>query len=310
MTAIILANMGAPTSEKDMRFFLKRMFNDKAILYAPKLVRAFVSSLISTLRYKSSWKKYELIGGSPLLKSMATYSHDLQAKLNKDYVVRSVYSYSQPFIKEEIITLHKQGIKDFFIISMYPQASFSTTGSVQADIQQIKSQYPDVHIEFKEEYFDNQYFIDFWVNQIRTKISSTGYKAPFLLFSSHAIPQSFVKRGDPYVEQLKVSAQLIAKQLNLPFGVSFQSKIGPIAWTKPYTKEFLNELKTKGIDEIIVIPLSFINENLETKYDQDYEIVPFARQELGIKNICRVELPLSDKIIVDMFIKFIEDGKY
>jgi ferrochelatase len=310
MTAIILANMGAPTSEKDMRFFLKRMFNDKAILYAPKLVRAFVSSLISTLRYKSSWKKYELIGGSPLLKSMATYSHDLQAKLNKDYVVRSVYSYSQPFIKEEIITLHKQGIKHFFIISMYPQASFSTTGSVQADIQQIKSQYPDVHIEFKEEYFDNQYFIDFWVNQIRTKISSTGYKAPFLLFSSHAIPQSFVKRGDPYVEQLKVSAQLIAKQLNLPFGVSFQSKIGPIAWTKPYTKDFLNELKTKGIDEIIVIPLSFINENLETKYDQDYEIVPFARQELGIKNICRVELPLSDKIIVDMFIKFIEDGKY
>jgi ferrochelatase len=310
MTAIILANMGAPTSEKDMRFFLKRMFNDKAILYAPKLVRAFVSSLISTLRYKSSWKKYELIGCSPLLKSMATYSHDLQAKLNKDYVVRSVYSYSQPFIKEEIITLHKQGIKDFFIISMYPQASFSTTGSVQADIQQIKSQYPDVHIEFKEEYFDNQYFIDFWVNQIRTKISSTGYKAPFLLFSSHAIPQSFVKRGDPYVEQLKVSAQLIAKQLNLPFGVSFQSKIGPIAWTKPYTKDFLNELKTKGIDEIIVIPLSFINENLETKYDQDYEIVPFARQELGIKNICRVELPLSDKIIVDMFIKFIEDGKY
>jgi protoheme ferro-lyase len=62
MKAVLLANMGAPVSEKGMKVFLKRMFSDKAILYAPAFVRSVVSTLLSNVRYKSSWKKYLQFG--------------------------------------------------------------------------------------------------------------------------------------------------------------------------------------------------------------------------------------------------------
>ena len=215
MKAVLLANMGAPESEKDMKVFLKLMFSDKAIIYAPKMVRILVSTMISNIRYKSSWKKYKSIGGSPLLKSMENNRRAIESKLTDDYVVRSVYSFSPPFIKEEIIRLYKQGVKDFFIISMYPQASYSTSGSVQSEIDQLKLEYTDAHFSFKEDYFDNQYFIDFWVNQIKSKITSMGYKSPFLLFSSHAIPQSFVKRGDQYVEKIKCIGKTHCQSIKL-----------------------------------------------------------------------------------------------
>lgn len=120
MKAVLLANMGAPVSEKDMKVFLKRMFSDKAILYAPTFLRFIVSSIISNLRYKSSWQKYLKIGGSPLQKSMDKMTADLQVLLSEDYVVSSVYSYSEPFIEEKIAELYKLGIKNITVISMYP----------------------------------------------------------------------------------------------------------------------------------------------------------------------------------------------
>ena len=112
MKAVLLANMGAPVSEKGMKVFLKRMFSDKAILYAPAFVRSVVSTLLSNVRYKSSWKKYLQINGSPLQRSMDKMAVDLQQLLSNDYVVSAVYSYSEPFIEEKIAELYEQGIRD------------------------------------------------------------------------------------------------------------------------------------------------------------------------------------------------------
>ena len=69
--------------------------------------------------------------------------------------------------------------------------------------------------------------------------------------------------------------------------------------------DYLKELSKKGIDEIIVVPLSFINENLETRYDLDTELIPYGLNTLGIKNICRVTLPDSNPNLVKMFREFI-----
>lgn len=306
MKAILLANMGAPISEPDMRVFLKRMFNDKAILYIPGIIRAVVSTIISTLRYKSSWQKYELIGGSPLQKSMQATAEELQMLVGADYQVCSVYSYSEPFIETKIAELYTSGIEDFTIISMYPQASFSTSGSVQTSIDKMQQKLKSIRVRFIEDYFDNSLFIQYWSRLIQQKIDEMGYQKPHLLFSSHAIPQSFLKRGDRYAEKMRSSAQLIAESLNLPYHLSYQSKIGPIEWTRPYTVDMLKTLHSNKIDEIIVIPLSFVNENLETRFDLDTELIPYAQNELGVKNICRVVIPLSDATLVSMFSDFIK----
>ena len=97
---VLLVNMGAPMSQKEMKQFLKRMFRDKAILFAPTLVRTIVSTIISEFRYKSSWKKYLLIGTSPLLRSMEMIADDLQKELGTDFAVSCAYSYSEPLITD------------------------------------------------------------------------------------------------------------------------------------------------------------------------------------------------------------------
>ena len=303
---VFLANMGAPDSEKEMKVFLKRMFNDKAILYAPDFVRAFASTFISNVRYKSSWKKYQLIGGSPLQNSMDKTAADLEQLLGADYAVSSVYSYSAPFLFDVVSELYAQGIRYFEIMSMYPQASYSTTGSVQASLDQLKAKFHDIQFRFIEDYYDHPLFIDYWTQLIAEKIRQENYSNPYILFSSHAIPQSFIKRGDTYAQKMEKSAKLIAGVLNLPYGLGYQSKIGPIEWTRPYTIDLLNELHNEGIDELIVVPLSFVNENLETRFDLDTELIPYAKNKLKIKKICRVEIPASDATLVKMFKGFIQ----
>ncbi len=306
MKAVLLANMGAPVSEKGMKVFLKRMFSDKAILYAPAFVRSVVSTLLSNVRYKSSWKKYLLINGSPLQRSMDKMAVDLQQLLSNDYLVSAVYSYSEPFIEEKIAELYEQGIREIWVISMYPQASYSTTGSVQTSLDKMQNRFNDIRCRFVEDYFDNAFFINYWKELISDKIAEMKYTQPYLLFSSHAIPRSFIDRGDMYAEKMNTSARLISESLGLKYSLSYQSKIGPIEWTKPYTIDQLKALHTKGIDEIIVVPLSFINENLETRYDLDTELIPYGLNTLGIKNICRVTLPDSNPYLVKMFREFIK----
>ncbi|MHB9055868.1 MAG: ferrochelatase [Paludibacteraceae bacterium] len=305
MKAILLVNMGAPVSEKEMKIFLKKMFRDKAILYAPLFVRMILSVLISNFRYKSSWKKYLQIGGSPLHKSMDEIKRELQKLLTDEYKVQYVYSYSHPFLRDVMTELYHSGITDYVVIPMYPQASFSTTGSVKADIQKIKRQFENINIRFVEDYYDNEHFITFWVQQIQTKLNENSFLKPYLLFSSHAIPQSFVDRGDLYTVQMDIAARKIATKLNLPFSVSYQSKIGKIKWTGPYTIEHLRELHNNSVNQIIIIPLSFINENLETMYDLDCEVIPFAKNQIGIKDICRIQLTGSKVLLVKMFYELI-----
>ena len=305
MKAVLLANMGAPTSEKEMKIFLSRMFRDKAILNVPLPVRMLLSSFISNSRYKSSWKKYQQIGGSPLHSSMNKMRVGLENLFSDEYLIRCVYSYSSPLIHDEIQALYYNGIENFIIIPMYPQASFSTTGSLETEIKQLKMKLGNIKIRLVDDYFENQHFITFWAEQIRAKLTEIGYSNPYLLFSAHAIPQSFIDRGDAYADKIQTSARLIAAKLNLPYSVSFQSKIGKMEWTEPYTIEHLKELHNNKIDQIVMIPISFINENLETKYDLDHVIIPCSEKKTGIKNICRLSIPESDDRLIKMFYEFI-----
>ena len=120
-TAVLLVNMGAPVSEQGMKIFLRRLFRDEAIVQAPESVRYMLAAMVSRIRYKSSWKKYLTIGGSPLLSSMNKTAVELQKILSNQYEVRYAFSYSDPFIENEISELALDGFVDFIVISMYPQ---------------------------------------------------------------------------------------------------------------------------------------------------------------------------------------------
>ena len=305
MKAILLVNMGSPTSEKEMKSFLKQMFMDKSIISAPYLIRVFLSNFISHFRHNNSWKKYELIGGSPLLSSMNQIRNDLSKQSEPEHKICCAYSYSEPFISTEIERLSNEGIKEITVLSMYPQASFSTTGSIKREITKAQKKHPELSINIMDEYYSNPNFISFWTNLIDDKINEVHYSMPYLLFSAHAIPEYQIKKGDTYTKSIEKTAILISNSLNIPYSISYQSKMGRIKWASPDTKEHLSELQKRGINEILIIPISFLNENLETLYDLDIEIIPYAKQ-LGINKIDRVKIPKSHHILTRTFLDLIK----
>ena len=301
MTGILLINMGSPLSKKEMRQFLFNMFTDKAILPFPKVPRTLLSFMISTFRHPGSWKKYQQIGGSKLKQSMQLIEGQLATELGKNYEVTSAYSYSKPGIQQGIETLRNKGITDINVITMYPHSAFSTTESVKTDLALVQKKYPELKITELGTYGENPLFIDYWLDNIKKAIEKYGYKNPTLVFSAHAIPQYNVDDGDSYVDEIKASARIISEKLGVQYRVAFQSKIGRIKWVDPDTKECLKTMKAENIDEIMLVPISFLNENLETAYDQGIEIVPYGKNELGIKNICRVEIPPTHPYLITLY---------
>jgi len=287
--------MGAPDSLSDMKTFLKRMFRDPNIIPLKKPLRLLVAWIISTARHKKSWSKYELIGGSPLKKSCNEIASELQKISNiKTFVA---YSYSNPSIKEVIDSMILKGITEITILPMYPQWSYSTTRSVLQDIERVMPK--SVVYSFIKEYYTEQLFIQFWVKQIQKTIDRTKVKNPNLVFSAHSVPQYHIDQGDSYEKAIHESGKLIAEAMNLPFHVSFQSKIGRMKWVEPATITMLKNLSFDGVEEILIIPISFLTENLETLYDIDTEIIPQFKS--AFKTIEKVAITKLSTDLVPLF---------
>ena len=303
MTGVLLVNMGGARSQKEMKTFLASMFKDPHILPFGKIGRNILSFIISNARYKTSWKKYELIGGTPIIHATKATTHALQNELKNDFSVKMAFSYSSPTIEDSMLSFKKEGITNITIIPLYPQSSVSTTSSVLDDVQKVVLKENSFEIRFKNEFYQHKGFINFWSNLITAHIKQKGLSLPYLLFSAHSIPQYMVEKGDSYSRAIEESAALIAGNLDLDFEVAYQSGMRSGKWIGPDVKDSLKLLAKTGKEEIVIVPISFVNENLETLYDVDKVIIPFAKKELGINHISRVRIPEAD----DSFIKLLAD---
>ncbi len=307
MTGILLVNMGGPTTEKEVHFFLKKMFMDPYILPLPKPIRFLLARIISKKRYKKSWKKYEKIGGTPLIKEMEENALKLNEELGKKYITKAVFSYSKPVIYDGVKQLCGKGVKKIKVLPVYPQESFTTTGSVRSEIKKIKSKLLNKNIEIINQFYDNKNFIEFWVDLIKNHINKHNCNNPLLIFSAHSIPQYLVDRGDKYPIAVNKSAELIAKKLKLCHKVTYQSKMGKMKWIGPDTKEEIEKLIKTVDKDIVIIPISFLNENLETLYDLDIELIPYFKEELAYNNISRVKIQSNHSLLIKTFIDIIKN---
>ena len=159
MTGVLLVNMGGPGSLKEMKIFLARMFKDPYILPFRKNARHFLSFIISNTRYRKSWKKYKLIGGTPIIRATQKTVDYLQRELKDQYKVKMAFSYSSTKIEDSLLAFKNEGIKNITIIPLYPQASFSTTSSVSADVVKVTSRDKEFTIRFVKEFYQHQGFV-------------------------------------------------------------------------------------------------------------------------------------------------------
>jgi ferrochelatase len=302
MKGVLIVNMGGPQSLKEMRFFLSNMFNDESIIPYPKPFRVALAWLISTLRYKKSWKKYLSIGGSPIVDDTKTLAKLASVKLGSEYKVDYAFSYSNPLIKDALKKLVNSGVDEIYLVPLYPHYSISTWQSVVNDAKKAIS-LDNIKLEVIRPFYKNKKYIEFLSNAIIESINNQGFDNPLLLFSAHSIPNALIDKGDTYESEINESAKLIANNLNLKYTVSYQSQVGE-NWLGPITKDVLSELDSKGEDELLIIPISFVGENLETLYDIDRIMIPEA-ENLNMK-ISRMKFSTDQSLLANSIVEEIK----
>jgi len=306
MKGVLIVNMGGAASPHELKLFLARMFKDPSILPFGNFGRNVLSFIISNMRYKKSWKKYELIGKSPIIEATKKTVLSLQKKIGENYSVKMAFSYSTPLIKDSIDAFVSEGIDDITIIPLYPQASFTTTSSVERDVNEIITNKKEIKITFIKEFYFNHIFVNFWSNLIINHINYFSIEKPFFVFSAHSIPKYMVASGDTYPKAIENSAKAIAQNFRCNFEVAYQSGMKLGEWIGPDIKDCLSKLSAMKIDKIIIVPISFVNENLETLYDLDHDIIPFGKSKLGIKNLSRIKIPDADDRFIELLSNIIE----
>jgi len=124
-----------------------------------------------------------------------------------------------------------------------------------------------------------------------------------ILFSAHGVPASYIEAGDPYKEQIidcvdRITALLPTEEDGVKVHLSFQSRVGPVEWLRPYTDDVLPELGEQGVKNIVVVPISFVSEHIETLEEIDIEYRELA-EESGITNWRRAAALNTDPTFIN-----------
>jgi protoporphyrin/coproporphyrin ferrochelatase len=129
-----------------------------------------------------------------------------------------------------------------------------------------------------------------------------------VIFSVHALPQSFIDRGDPYRKQIEETVSRVVEQVGLDnWTLSFQSKIGPVKWMQPATIETVRQTVGDGIKQIVVVPIGFVCDHIETLYELDIELAQIAR-EAGIERFVRAEVFNDYPPFADMLASLVREA--
>jgi len=243
--------------------------------------------------------------------------------------------YWHPLIEDVVPVMYIDGIRKIVALSLYPQYSVTTSGSSLTKLKDVVESYP-IETFCISSWFDHPLYIEALVDIIKKGLESftqksevksqksndtdnpptppleKGSKRGFerrgdiqVLFSAHGLPHKIFEKGDPYVHQINGTIREITKIIPIKWHLSFQSKSGPVKWLEPSTDEKLKELATEGIKNILVVPISFVSDHIETLYEIDILYKNLA-EKLGI-TLKRVDSlnthPIFIEALKDLVIK-------
>jgi len=247
--------------------------------------------------------RYDLIGGkSPLPETTRLQAEALEKELGNNYKVFVGMRYWHPFISEAIEAMSKDGIRKVVAVSLSPHYAGVSTGAYQKGIEEaLAATEADISIIMAGGWYDNSLYIDALVDNITTALKSfpdeVQDKVQYI-FSAHSLPISHIEGGDPYVDQIKTTIDKVLAKLNIKnWHLAYQSKGGSQEpWLGPEAEEVMAELKALGQRDILVVPVSFASDHIETLYDID--IVQRGKaKELGLNFARAAALNISPKFI-------------
>ncbi len=292
-TAVLLLNMGGPDSLDAVRPFLKNLFLDPAIIRLPALLRQPLAALLSARRARKVRPRYELIGGkSPLGEITLAQASALEKALGAPYgPVLPAFSYWHPFIAESVERAWTLGAERLIALSLYPQFCSATTGTCLEDLSMNLPATPfEGSIGIIDSWPEHEGYLDSLAGTVRETLDNLPPREreeAVILFSAHGIPRSLVEKGDPYLDHtLKTVKGVMDRLEGRPSELAFQSRLGPVKWLSPSLPEKLRELAGRGAPPLVLVPVSFVSDHIETLYELDIQHRDIAR-DLGFTTYVR-----------------------
>lgn len=296
---VLLLNLGGPEQPEDVRPFLFNLFSDPEIIRLPfPWLQRPLAWLISSSRAKQSQENYQQIGGgSPLRRITEQQAEALHQALQAHGQEAEIYigmRYWYPFTEEAIARIKRDNIEELVILPLYPQFSISTSGSSFRLLERLWLEDPtlnQVRYTVIPSWYDRAGYVQAMADLIAQELDQLpNPDAAHIFFSAHGVPVSYVEEaGDPYQREIEHCTQLIMQRLGRSndHTLAYQSRVGPVEWLQPYTEDAIADLAKAGVESLVVVPISFVSEHIETLQEIDIEYREIA-EEAGIETFRRV----------------------
>lgn len=290
-TGIVMLNLGGPATLDDVEPFLLELFADREIIQLP--FQRWLGPFIARRRTPKVRGLYASIGGgSPILRYTEAQGRGMVARLDRlspesaPHRFYVAFRYTRPNSEDALRAMRSDGIERAVAFTQYPQFSCSTTGSSLNELWRAAAR-TGLHDAFEWSIIDRwpvrPGFIEAMTETVREGLEQFGpadrHKV-LILFSAHSLPLDVIDRGDSYPQEVGASVQRVVEALGTsnPYLLAYQSDVGPVRWLGPRTEQVIRRLGARGHKHVLVVPIAFTSDHIETLSELDREYGEVAHQ--------------------------------
>jgi protoporphyrin/coproporphyrin ferrochelatase len=310
--AVVLFQLGGPDSQEAVEPFLFNLFSDPDIINFPGsfFARKTLAKWISSTRSKTVRIKYaEIGGGSPIRRLTEQQGRALESALRPVIPARVIVAmrYWHPNTIEAISQLEAGPFDELVLLPLYPHYSFATTGSSLKEWNRYYK--PKVPVHLIDHFFDHPDYIAGIVERTNSVLRQLPRPDDVhVVFSAHGLPMTLVEKGDPYPQHIESTIKLVCELGAWPnrHTLCFQSRVGPQKWLQPPLTGTIEKLAREGVRRMLVIPISFLTEHIETLHEINIEAREQA-ESLGIRDFHMMpalnDSPLLIRALADLTLR-------
>ena len=313
-TGILLLNLGGPDTLAAVRPFLTRLFSDREIIRLPggPAGQWFIGRMIAMKRTKEVQENYAKIGGGSPIVRWSTLQGEGMVKRLRERGHHAEYAlcmrYWNPDTNAALDKVESLGCDRLVALTLYPHYSMATTGSSMAELRRVMARRgTKLPLTTIETWYDHPGYLDALAARARDGLA--GFAAgvrPTLLFSAHGLPKHFIDAGDLYCDHIEATMNaVLSKFPEHPHVLAYQSRVGPVPWIGPSTDQVIDRLAEAGVKDVLVIPISFVSDHVETLYEVDLLYGDRARAR-GISNFRRIDSLNDYPLFLDALADLVE----
>jgi ferrochelatase len=283
-TGIVMMNLGGPKTLDDVEPFLLRLFADREIIQLP--FQDTLGRFIARRRTPKVRALYEAIGGgSPILRWTQAQGEGMCERLDRlspetaPHRFYVAFRYTTPFADDALRQMHADGVERAVAFTQYPQWSCSTTGSSLNDLWRAveRTGLRDAFTwSIVDRWGEHPGFVRAMARTVTDGLAQ--YDASerddvLVLFSAHSLPLSVIDRGDAYPAEVAATVSRVVEAAGLrnPHMLSYQSEVGPVRWLGASTETVITQLGEQGRGNVLVVPIAFTSDHIETLSEIDLE---------------------------------------